>query len=252
MKIKVFQYNHSRNDENYQYYSNLRSLLAEYDSLSKKITALVSAFLKCLEIEDDVLKKIAANTVTFNVNMAVRQRKKTYRAMMTAHKSMSMHFDSEVVEAARRLKVVFNSYGNLAKKPLNEETSGIYNLVQELRKNYSEDLQDTKLNDWIDRLEGENYAVDSILMQRDKQTASKTKLKMKDVRTNTDKAYLAILERLNAMIVMEGEAEYEDFVAQYNVLTDRFNHAIAQRRGRAKAKKAAEGEEEPKDKDSKG
>ncbi|MDR2910270.1 MAG: DUF6261 family protein [Bacteroidales bacterium] len=51
------------------------------------------------------------------------------------------HFTESVRTAARRLQIVFDTYGNVAAKTLNEETSAITNLIQELAGTYSEDTK---------------------------------------------------------------------------------------------------------------
>ena len=54
------------------------------------------------------------------------------------------------------LKTVFDAYGNLAAKPNNEETSGIYNLVQDLKGKYSPDIQKNGASYLVAELNGKN------------------------------------------------------------------------------------------------
>ncbi|MDR2908036.1 MAG: hypothetical protein LBU91_08630, partial [Bacteroidales bacterium] len=46
----------------------------------------------------------------------------------------------------------------------------------------------------------------------------------------TDKAYMALRNRINAGITFNGEAKYRDFVLNLNAHIDRYNSALARRR----------------------
>jgi hypothetical protein len=56
----------------------------------------------------------------------------------------------------------------------------------------------------------------------------------------TDKAYHAIANRINALIIIDGPDNYAVFVDKINAFIDKYNNIIAQRTGRAKAKKQSE------------
>jgi hypothetical protein len=133
--------------------------------------------------------------------------------------------------------VLFDTYGNLAVKPINEETSGIYNLLQELNGKYAEDVRKTGLTAFAVKLDAENKTVENLVRERNDQNAAKTKLKVKACRANTDKVYHEIVERINALIVINGEAEFAGFVDKLNAFIDMYNNLDAQRAGRNKAKK---------------
>jgi hypothetical protein len=152
------------------------------------------------------------------------------------------HYNDDVVQSARRLKVVADTYGNLAAKPINEETSGIYNFVQELDSpKYAEDVKTVGITGHVRKLESDNRAFDALLKSRDDENAVKTQLKMKECRAATDSAYNAIVRQINALQVVEGEDAYIAFVNRLNIVIDRYNNLLAQRAGRAKAKKANAG-----------
>jgi hypothetical protein len=70
------------------------------------------------------------------------------------------------------------------------------------------------------------------------ETASRTQLTAKETRAATDKAYTAMTERINALIVIEGEETYSEFVNMINVFIDKYNTTLAQRSGRKAAKKS--------------
>ena len=239
LRLILFYFKRSHNNENFQYYTELKDVFKNFDAIRLKIAPLVATFLKCYEAEDEVLQKISKLDTTDFISAARKGRQNRFRGLTTVNRGMSYHFEEFYTQASHRLQIVFDTYGNIIKLPLNEETSAIYNLVQELYKNYAKDLQYLGLTDWVDRLSAENEGVERLIKERDDRNAIKTKYKMKEARAATDQAYVAIMNRLNALIEVEGEEAYTDFIIKMNLITKRYNLAIAQREGRAKAKKTA-------------
>ena len=233
----LFLYGRSRNDEHFQYFSDLRKIFEKFPDIKAKVKALFDTLVQCHEAEDVVVKKIKKNDLTKIVTAFRKNRRRTYRGLINAHHSMMNHFDPMNYEAAERIKVVLDTYGNVTRKPLNEETSAIYNLIKELNENHLADVKYLKLTDWLDRLSAENDALNSAVLDRDHKNALKPKAKVKEARAATDEAYLALSKCINGLILYEGKGEYNDFVSDVNKTTERFNLTMMQRLGRAKAKK---------------
>jgi len=55
---------------------------------------------------------------------------------------------------------------------------------------------------------------------------------MKDARVLVDAAYNIIINRINALIVINGDAVYATFVGELNLRIEHYNNLIAQRKGR--------------------
>jgi len=51
---------------------------------------------------------------------------------------------------------------------------------------------------------------------------------LRECRTKTDAAYRTILERINALIVVEGEPHYAEFVTTLNAVVKRYADILAQ------------------------
>lgn len=89
-------------------------------------------------------------------------------------------------------------------------------------------------NVWISELALRNKAFDDLKNNRYSAEASKTMLRMKDERQKVDVAYRALVERLNALIIVEGEVAYTDFVSELNKRIESFSNTIAMRKGKLK------------------
>jgi uncharacterized protein YegL len=94
--------------------------------------------------------------------------------MVEVNNGMCKHFSKHIAESAHKVKIVLDTYGNVARKTLNEETSAIYNLVQDLRSDkYGNETRDASLMTWVDELEKRNKAFEALVKERFDETAHK-------------------------------------------------------------------------------
>ena len=242
MKINPIDGTRLRNNEHFQFHTEFRDLVTETGAEMINCEDQFNDYLVCYADEDTAFQRIEKSSITKEIEDADKPRDKTLRGMTATNKAALNHFDDQVSAAARRLKIVFDTYGNIAAKPLNEETSAIYNLLQELNDNYSADMQKVGLTPWATQLNIENKALDTLIKSRVNEQSAKTELKMKETRGGVDKAYTVMEERINALIIVEGAKNYEVFVRKLNIFIDKYNNLVAQRRGIAKAKKEREEE----------
>ena len=237
LSIKKINNTQLRNNEHFQFHTEFYDLVRVENPATLNILDQFDDFDTHYWNEDKALQKISKNATTEQItNYDKDYRDPTFRGLVATNKAALNHFDPEVVMAAKRLKIVFDTFGDVAKLSFNEETSAIYNLVQELNKNYAADLQKVGLTQWVATLDAQNKEFEALVKSRNDENAAKTELKMKEMRIETDKSYNVIVVRINASIVLEGEDVYASFVKKLNTFIDKYNTTIAQRRGRSAAK----------------
>ncbi len=241
MKIKRIDTQSLRNNEHFQCQTEFKVLVIEYDPIVLKIENLYQgSYLPFYAQEDEAIFKIMKGSFTEARMEVDRQRDSAFRGMIHMNKAALNHFDSEVVASAKRLKILFDTYDNISDMPLQEETSAIYNLLQELDGNYNEDMYRVRLEDWKDKLQQDNDAYQALVKQGYEEEVSRTELKMKEVRIKVDQVYRQIIERLEALMLIEGESNYIGFVSRLNIQLEHYADILAQREGRNAAE---EGEE---------
>ena len=234
MKIEPFSTSRLRNDAHFQFYTEFSTLMNRTGAANLNIEQLYATFITLFADEDTALKKINKSAITAEIQEADKYRDQLFSGMTDANKTALKHFTPEVREAAKRLKIVFDTYGNLARKPLDEETSAIYNILQDLNGRYAEDAATVGLPPWVNELAAANDEFGRLMRDRYDETAMKTDLVLKQVRVKIDEAYRAIVERINAAIVLNGEEPYREFVATLNAVIKRYEDIVAQRAGRKK------------------
>lgn len=242
MKIKSININNLRNDEHFQLHTELRKLVEKHGAAALNIEAAFAAYLPLYAAVDEALTKVSKSALTADIHAADKRRDALFRGMVNANKSAADHFKPDVQAAAKRLKVLLDTYGNLAQKPLNEETAALHNLLQELEGSYAADAKLAGLADWAAELKAANAAFGKLVTDRYEEAALKTDLVLKQCRREADEAYRAIAERVNALAVVEGVAKYEDFIRQLNAVLEKYATLLAQRRGRG-AKEAEKQEQ---------
>jgi hypothetical protein len=232
MKIDNISLNKLRNDEHFQLMSEMRDAIFRFDPEILKIEEQFGVFLNLYVQEDEVLKKILKSAITPDILAADKYRDKIFRGLVDANKAALNHFLPNVKEAAQHVKIVLDTYGNLAQKPLNEQTSGVYNIVQDLKGAYAAHAGTAGLTDWVLELETANNAFGALMKDRYDESAAKTDLSLKQVRPQVDAAFKTIAERINALVVVEGAATYGEFIRYINTVIARYKSTVKQRTGK--------------------
>ena len=238
MKIKRINFHLFRNNEHFQCQTEFKALVEEFNPDTLKINPLFSdSYLPLYVAEDEAIIKVIKNTFTDKRSNADSLRDQTFSGLVDTVNAGLKHFDLEVKEAARVLKIVLNTFGNVAKLPLNEETSAIYNLIQELTEKHSTNVDKLGIAPWVNKLQADNQAYEALVKGGYEEDAAKTELKVKETRAEVDKVVRQIIERIEALIVVEGEANYSEFVRRLNIQFERYANTLAQRQGAAAAKR---------------
>jgi hypothetical protein len=184
------------------------------------------------------MKKIRKSARTAKMKALDKKRDKTWRGMTNALISALDHYDSAMREAATTLQIVFKTYGSVAQQSLDSETGSIYNFLQDMRGKYAAEAAKVGLTGWMDALEKINNEFIELKAERTDEISELVPFSAGEVRRKIDRVYIDIIERINAGILMEGKENYSEFVTKHNVEIKRYMDILAQKKGRAAAKKA--------------
>ncbi|MDR2680799.1 MAG: DUF6261 family protein [Tannerella sp.] len=244
MKCKRFRIEDLRNEEWFQFYTEFKTLVEQHNPGALNIEALFATFLSLYAGADEAIELIRKSATTEQLAEADHARDIVFRGFADAVKAGLNHFDPIRREAARRLKIVFDHYGNIARKSYDEETASIYNFIQEIRTSYAAEIQTLEVYDWVNILEADNKTFDALKQTRYTEGAGKTGLRMANIRRETNNTWRDMLDRIDASMLLNGEAPYAPFVNALNIRTDHYIDILAQRKGRAAKKKDDTGKPE--------
>jgi hypothetical protein len=241
MSIKALPLEKMRNDAHFQYQTEFRTLVTGAGAESLKIGPQFAEWEPLYAIEDEALKKIVKSEFTAKIQDADKARDDTFTGISEISRACLKHHDPDIRAAAGRLKILLGTYGNIYKKPLQEQTSAIGNILQELKGKYAPDAAAAGISAWVAELEKRNGAFAALTQERFDEAAARTGVTMAQARAGIDKQYRAIVQRINALIIVEGLEAYEPFVNRLNVVIDKYAAALARQKGRG-GKKEDSGE----------
>jgi len=237
MKINQIGLSRLRNDTHFQFHTEFKDLAHKHNPQALKIKPQYDAYLLVYDKEDLALKKINKSLITEKLQNADKARDEIWGDLVETNTAALRHFDPEVREAAKQLKIVFDTYGNIARKPLNDQTSATYNIVQDLEGKYAPDVAKVGLGPWLAELKARNIAFSDLMRERFDESSLRIDIVLKKARVQLDGAYYAIIERINALVLIDGAEDYETFIKKLNPIISKYLIALAAQAGRVSKRK---------------
>ena len=243
MEITKIYLSHLHGEEHLGYHTEVRQKLEAFNLEDIDIKPQMFAdYSVAIETEDGSYKIMAKSHYTEPLSLLDTTRDQTVTGMVTQVRSLLTHFDPNIQQAADRVMIVFNAFGNMRKKNYVAETADIINFLQEINEgSIQEDIDLMNLRPWVDKLETDNNAFIRVYETRQEEQVKKDVLeRFRICRINTDECYNAIVNRINAGIVFNGEERYKELVGGLNGIINYYNNILAQRKGRNAAKRGNE------------
>jgi len=240
MNILDFSLSRLQNEEHFKYQTGFKELIIKLTPAALGIEPQFSAYLPLYDNECDAINFIRKSDITDALTDSDADRDYTYRGFADYIKSACNHYIPEMKLAARRVQIVIDEHGNIAAKTYDKETAAIISLISKLNQDYANDVMTLGIAGWLNELQANNETFDQLMNSRYTQETIKTQSRMKTVRVDVDDAYRTIIDRVNALIIVNGEAAYKEFVGEMNERIDRNNISLSNRFGRQASAKEKE------------
>lgn len=234
MEILKIKSHELRNEEHYNFHNEVNDLVLRFTVEALKIQRIYPAYEAAFATEGEALDVVQKSIFTGPIADADHNRDTILRGLADTIDGAIRHFDESVREAARRIKIVLDSFGNIASKGYNQETAAIKALVNDLETGYAADVATAGVAGWITALKSANEAFEALVDERYTDEAAKTPLNMKTARKQLDEAYRELTRLVDALMVVEGPETWEDFVKEMNKRIEKYNNLLDQRGGRNK------------------
>ena len=223
MKINKIDLKSMRNDAHFQFHADIIALINGIGAIVLKIAALWTAHTALFAALDAALKKISMSAITAKIQEADKARDDLYSGFKKTVAALCEHYDPEMRDAALKVQVVIHTYGNVTSKSLSEETSAIYNLVQELNSDkYKQLVILLGLTQWLTNIEEKNNEVSSLMQERDRENAGKPHTPVVDERRAVDESYRRIVDIINAHLLLGQLTGADEFVNTVNETIHRY------------------------------
>lgn len=246
-KIKSFGISALRNEESFGF---LKLVVAETDNLPSEettpvgLTNAVAALETAYNQFDIALESAAANPDVATAAAADTARDQVWRGVNNYLTAMLAHPDEEKRTLARMFKDEFDKYGDPTNLSQTEESGVLHNLLQDLEAFDSSKRTSLALDVWINDLQTKENAFLAAAAQRTEADATRQVGIVKETRTAADAAYRSLVDTVNALALLNGDAEYATFIDHVNALIDRQKSILKARTTRAKKEEEEEDKSE--------
>jgi hypothetical protein len=241
MKFKRLHLYKLRNEEWFNFFTEFKTFVEEFFPQAQHIEELFPVFLNLYSMADTAIEKITKSGFTSVIVESDEKRDDCFRGLVASVKAALFHYEADKRAAAEKIDALLNHYGNPAIKPYNEETASIYNLLQEFRGNYADAVATLSLNGWVDEMDKNNRKFEKAILDRNNENADKTDINTLDIRHKVNRCYLDIIERFEALMLINGDDAFAPFVKTLNSNIDRYNNTLKRRRGNKKEDTAGTG-----------
>lgn len=233
MTIKKSDLRSFRNNEHLNFHQGVRKIITDITPVSLNVETQFGIYETQIEKEAEAIEPLRKSIITDELADADAIRDNTFRGITDAVLSATRHFTAGIRTAAIKIDTeVMKHYGNIAKRTYEEETTLITKFITDLQSKYDADCSLIGINPWLVELKKNNDYFNTLYFNRIDDESAKTQLRMKQSKMEVDVAFKVIIKRIEALIEINGEANYKDFVLKINELIDKYNIIQAQRKGR--------------------
>lgn len=242
-KIKTISLSSLRTEEDFGF---LKLIVTETANLPKEdgsgsslaLTAAKSAFSSAVDAFDAALKDSTKSQCASIAAEADSARDASWRGLNNYLKAITVHPDEEKRSLAVEMKGLCDKYGDPTSLPQTEESGILHNLLQDFDAYLEDVLRSVGADAWVNDLRTKENAFLSAVANRTEEESMRTVGIVKQTRQSADEAYRSLVDLVNALAVVNGDAPYATFINHVNVLIDQQKSVLKARATRG-AKESA-------------
>lgn len=204
------------------------------------LTTAVNSFETAFDAFDTALKASSTNPATASATNADMERDQSWRAANAYVKAMCSHPTADIAAEAANIKAIFDKYGDPTSLAQTEESGVLHNLLQDLIAIDEGTILLLNLDVWIGDLQAKEEAFLAAAAQRTETDAARQVGIVKETRTVADAAYRSLVDTVNALALLNGDAEYATFIDHVNAVINRQKGILKARKTRGEMKKEEE------------
>ena len=218
MAVKIESISISRLDKgaHSNYMETVLSYLDKYETVKTKVQTEYSGLSTALETENTNFQVPQKSENTEEIEDSDHLRDVNLRGYETAlDYAVATLTDATKLQYAKRLKA-----------QRDKQTGRMTNFIEDLETKYATEVAALELEVYVAGMKAANEAVKAHSEDRAEEYSTRVKGALKKARAETDDAYRALVEKINALIVIEGETNYQDFVKLLNTEIDRYKREV--------------------------
>ncbi|MDP4209466.1 MAG: DUF6261 family protein [Bacteroidota bacterium] len=238
-KIEPVYLHNMRNGEHLQFMSSADKLIATYLSELPALDGLYPAFKLALDTESATIQTMRGSIKSETITGLNTLRVQTWSALIARIKSAMLSPLADEAESGWQLKCTIGQHSNLRIHTIDSRSSIISGFIREMQKpELALHARKINITTLVEELKNQNEQFLDLMMERTSELADRNSGDVRAVRSLIDPAYVQIVGRINAAIVLGlARPETEAFVAKLNEHIRYYKLALATRRGRSRKRR---------------
>lgn len=210
---------------------------------------MVNAYYAAYQAYDEALQPDVKNSNTEALKAADEAFDRIYIDAYAYARAMTAHPQTAVAEKAKKLLAIFDKFENITRLRYADEASAAHNFLQDIAKLPSETIEALHFAAWQEELTVRSAEFDILRNAAHSEKATRSVGLAKQRRAEMNDAYAVFAQRINALVVINGEEPYAEFINFVNTLIAEVQAKIKARITRAENadKDKPETEETPTD-----
>ncbi|MDR0988684.1 MAG: DUF6261 family protein [Prevotellaceae bacterium] len=213
-KAESFYYREMNNGGHFQFETDVYNRAKSTPAINSKFKAELEAFGKAIDAENAALKLSTKSLITDQIEEADALRDRLYPALVKRVETFLLEPDKAGL--AKQLEQAFKDYRIRVKGQRDKESGMMGNLILDMRTKYAAAVKTLGLTSLVDQFAAANQQVIDLMQQRTEEQKNHVNGTLKAARAEAEKAYHTFIEKLNAYLIVEGDAKYADFVSYLN------------------------------------
>lgn len=207
-----------KNNESLTFGREIETAIEAKGDDTLEITDIFPDYKAKLQAFDDSIVNVAKSSITEQMTTGNKQRGNLHVAILIEIRNGLRHFDQDKRDGALRLSVLADTFTGAQRRSFDDQTSFINNFLQELASDkYKADATLLGLDGWIAELKKANDLCAELTSKRSKEHSEKSgKGSTEMTRPIYEKAYNALVEKLNALALVKGDDKYAELFAWWN------------------------------------
>jgi hypothetical protein len=219
------------NETSFQFLKENRACYQKYNPTLLHIDELIPEYDLAMAEFDVALETIRKSAETQRISAADIAFDKAFSALHGYVKVCLNHYDPDVQHAAQNIEPILHHYGNIGRESYRQELASAQNLLDTLNL-HLEDIETLNLPPWMEALYEKMQILSDLLGARTEEEAQHTHVSTRDARRKTEKIHLRIIDRIDAMVNLNGKEYVPGFFNEYNARATEYKNNLAQHLGR--------------------
>ena len=207
------------------HFSFMKSTLVfadDCEAVVNKLSGDIAVFKKAFAVEDEKLKIMTKSELTEEIYQNDAIRDGSYSGYKSSVKGLLSRPAGDLQAAAKRLWNHIESYKIRTDDQFDKQTGMMENLITDLEGKYAAEIALLGLSPFVTSMKTANDKVAELLRSRDIENSTKGVGATKAARAATDDAYRTFVKKVNALALLEGDADYAAFIDGMNSQIVRF------------------------------